>query len=96
MNKRSGKDAGRREKTAGNTPTPILTYKSVLALPVRPWRVGRSVLSLPLIPICKQLLVLSRPQAQEARGWSKKRRQMEGAGTSLLEVSKEADCIFAF
>lgn len=54
------------------------------------------VLSLPLIPICKQLLLLPRPHAQAARGWSRKKRQMEGAGISLLEVSKGADCIFAF
>lgn len=35
-------------------------------------------------------------QAQVATGWSRKRKQMEGAGALLLEVSKGTDCIFAF
>lgn len=34
------------------------------------------------------LLVLPRPQVQVATGWSRKRRQMERAGASLLEGSK--------
>ena len=94
--KRSVKAAGRWEKTAGITSTPILTYKSCVSA-------ARQVLEgwrfCPLSPTDSYLQVAAGPVqagAQVISGWSRKRRQMEEAGASLLEVSKGADCIFGF
>lgn len=95
VNNRSGRCRKKRENSRKHTNSHSHLQISVSAAS-QALEVEGFVLSLPLIPICKQLLLLPRPHAQAARGWSRKKRQMEGAGISLLEVSKGADCIFAF